>query len=326
LLKREPGLLPTLLDHATPGDGVHSHYAATAVAVLAHPLPAHYTLPATTQTLFLRLVQKAAHAPSAESLSPVFALLQGTSTLLVGLLSTETLSRLEEQLDTILRSNHSRTSHDAGDQLRTLHCLAIMHLIALPADSERIYTDSMYETQDLLASTQVTSTAWTPAEMQKYFHGTKASKTIQLVVLQAVWACQAHSESFDDRLATLKLANFLMGAVPADLKDAWCSGNHPIVQKLQQKALACQQSKALQLHAFALICPACLSLPPSFVRLSFRPSPQFHRRKPDPAPNNAGACQPARSRAQLWSFPETENPSPRSAGQSSILRASPSVD
>ncbi|KAK0303375.1 hypothetical protein LTR01_008103 [Friedmanniomyces endolithicus] len=257
LLKREPGLLPTLLDHATPGDGVNFHYAAAAVAVLAHPLPAHYNLPATTQTLFLRLVQKAAHAPSAEFLSPVFALLQGTSTLLIGLLSTETLSRLEEQLDTILRSNHSRTSHDAGDQLRTLHCLAIMHLIALPADSERIYTDSMYETQDLLASTQVTSTAWTPAEMQKYFHGTKASKTIQLVVLQAMWACQAHSESFDDRLATLKLANFLMGAVPADLKDAWCSGNHPIVQKLQQKALACQQSKALQLHAFALICQLC---------------------------------------------------------------------
>ncbi|KAK1084565.1 hypothetical protein LTR33_002586 [Friedmanniomyces endolithicus] len=257
LLKLEPGLLPILLDRATPGDGIHVKYAAAAVAVLAHPLPAHYALPATAQTLFLRLVQKAAHTPSAESLSPVFALLQGTSTLLVGLLSKETLSRLEEQLDTILRSNHSRTSHDAGDQLRTLHCLAIMHLIAWPADSERIYTDSMYETQDLLASTQVTSTAWTPSEMQKYFHGTKASKTIQLVVLQAMWACQAHMESFDDRLATLKLANFLMGAVPADLKDAWCSGNHPIVQKLQQKALACQQSKALQLHAFALICQLC---------------------------------------------------------------------
>ncbi|KAK1092208.1 hypothetical protein LTR48_004774 [Friedmanniomyces endolithicus] len=257
LLKLEPGLLPTLLGRATPGDGIHVKYAAAAVAVLAHPLPAHYALPATAQTLFLRLVQKAAHTPSAESLSPVFALLQGTSPLLVGLLSNETLSRLEEQLDTILRSNHSRTSHDAGDQLRTLHCLAIMHLIALPTDSERIYTNSMYETQDLLASTQMTSTAWTPAEMQKYFHGTKASKTIQLVVLQAMWACQAHSESFDDRLATLKLANFLMGAVPTDLKDAWCSGNHPIVQKLQQKALACQQSKALQLHAFALICQLC---------------------------------------------------------------------
>ncbi|KAK0337760.1 hypothetical protein LTR94_003373 [Friedmanniomyces endolithicus] len=257
LLKLEPGLLPILLDHATSGDGMHLKYAAAAVSVLAHPLPAHYALPATAQTLFLRLVQKAAHVPSAESLSPVFTLLQGTSTVLVGLLSNETLSRLEEQLDTILRSNHSRTSHDAGDQLRTLHCLAIMHLIALPADSERIYTDSMYETQDLLASTQMTSTAWTPAEMQKYFHGTKASKTIQLVVLQAMWACQAHSESFDDRLATLKLANFLMGAVPTDLKDAWCSSNHPIVQKLQQKALACQQSKALQLHAFALICQLC---------------------------------------------------------------------
>ncbi|KAK0267132.1 hypothetical protein LTR35_016519 [Friedmanniomyces endolithicus] len=257
LLKLEPGLLPTLLGRATPGDGIHVKYAAAAVAVLAHPLPAHYALPATAQTLFLRLVQKAAHTPTAESLSPVFALLQGTSPLLVGLLSNETLSRLEEQLDTILRSNHSRTSHDAGDQLRTLHCLAIMHLIALPTDSERIYTNSMYETQDLLASTQMTSTAWTPAEMQKYFHGTKASKTIQLVVLQAMWACQAHSESFDDRLATLKLANFLMGAVPTDLKDAWCSGNHPIVQKLQQKALACQQSKALQLHAFALICQLC---------------------------------------------------------------------
>ncbi len=47
----------------------------------------------------------------------------------------------------------------------------------------------------------------------------------------------------------------------------------------------------------------------------FRPSPPSHM-KPDPAPN-AGACQPARSRAhhQLWSFPETASLSPRRAGQ-----------
>ncbi|KAK5717176.1 hypothetical protein LTR15_009065 [Elasticomyces elasticus] len=257
LLKQEPTLLPVLLEQATPHDGVHPKYTAAAVAMLAHPLPDHYALPATAQMLFLRLVEAAAEVPSAEALKPVFSLLQGTSTLLVGLLSNDTLSRLEDQLDAILRSNYNRTGHDSGDPLRTLHCLAIMHLIALPADDERIWSNSVYQTQDLLASTQANTVTWSPVEMQKYFNDTKAPKTLQLVVLQVMWACQASSESFDDRLATLKLANVLMNAVPTELKDAWCSSNNAVVQRLQQKALACHQSKELQLHAYALICQLC---------------------------------------------------------------------
>ncbi|KAK3071851.1 hypothetical protein LTR53_007913 [Teratosphaeriaceae sp. CCFEE 6253] len=189
---------------------------------------------------------------------PVYSILKGTAGLLVGLLSPDSLSRLEAQLDTILRSNHNRSSHDAGDQLRTLHCLAIMHLVASTAHEHPALTSSFYETQELLASTQPGTEAWTPAETLKYFtSASKVPKTIQLIVLQAMWACQAHAESFDDRLATLRLANELMGAIPDDLKDAWCACNNNVVQKLQQKALICHQSKVIQLYAFAFISQLC---------------------------------------------------------------------
>lgn len=257
-LKGHPRLLPDLVDKAVSQNDVHSKYMLATVALLWHPLPPAYALPASVQNLFLRLVDKAAEDGAVESLKPVYSLLEGTSTLLVGILSDASLGRLESQLDSILRGNHSRASHAVEDHLRTLYCLSIMHIVSSVPEDARATNDSFCDTQDLLASTRTDDDAWSPDGMRAYFSDSaKAAKTVQLVVLQAMWACQAREAFVEDRALTLTLARSLIEAVSEEARDVWCSTNGAIAHRLQQKALACNADKALQIQAFAFLCQLC---------------------------------------------------------------------
>ncbi|KAK4543455.1 hypothetical protein LTR36_005598 [Oleoguttula mirabilis] len=265
LLQREPTLLSDLVEQALKTDHGRTKYSTAAVSMLSHPLPDDITLPSGVQGLFLRLVDRAVEIPSAATVTPVYSLLQGTSTLLLGLLSKETLSHFEEQLLDILFNSSRRSNHD-GDQLLTLRCLAIMKLVATAADDQLMLTNSFYQTQELLASTQATSPRRNAAEMRKFFMGSgQVPKTITLLVLQSMWACQATGESLDERREALRLANDLMTVIPSELRDQWCASNTTVIQKLQHKALACEAEHSLQLQAFGLISQLCK---PVFLQMS----------------------------------------------------------
>ncbi|KAK5117493.1 hypothetical protein LTR85_008878 [Meristemomyces frigidus] len=257
LLKHEPTLLSDVVAQALKTDHGRTKYSTAAVAMLSHPLPTDITLPSAVQMLFLRLVERAADSPSALTLTPVYSLLQGTSTLLLGLLSNETLAGFEEQLLGILFSS-SRRSNPEGDQLLTLRCLAIMKVVATAADDQLNLTNSFYETQELLASTQPTSPRWNAAEMRKFFTSSaQVPKTITLLVLQSMWACQASRDHMEECNEALRLINDLMAVIPAELRDQWCASNTPVVQKLQHKALSCEAGSTLQLQAFGVIAQLC---------------------------------------------------------------------
>jgi len=265
LLKLEPSLLNDLAVQATRADGLHTKYAVAAVAMLSHPLPDSCTLPAVVQTLFVHLVDRAAESPSAVTVKPLHALLQGTTTFLLGILPNEMLCRFEEQLIGILY-NSSRRSNQEADQLLTLRCLAIMRLVATGADDQLMLTNSFYETQELLASTQTTSPRWSAPGMRKFFTTPdNAPKTIKLLVLQSIMACQTTSVTIDERRETLHLANDLVAAVPGEVRDAWCSSNAAVVQKLQQKAVSCEANGSLRLQAFGFISQLCK---PVFLQMS----------------------------------------------------------
>lgn len=257
LLKREPTLLSDLVAQTLKTDHGRTKYRTAVVSMLAHPLPEHVTLPSAVQLLFLRLVDQAAESPSADTITRVYTLLQGTSTLLLGLLSNESLLRFEEQIMSILFNSSRRSSHD-GDQLLTLRCLAIMKLVTTAADSQLMLTNSFYQTQELLASTQPTSPKWNAAEMRKFFTSSSSTpKTITLLVLQSMWACQSSSHSFDERKEALRIVNDLMAAIPAELRDQWCASNTAVVQRLQHKALSCEAGCSLQLQAFGVVAQLC---------------------------------------------------------------------
>ncbi|KAF2773883.1 hypothetical protein EJ03DRAFT_370739 [Teratosphaeria nubilosa] len=257
LLKHEPKFVNELVVEALKSDGLKSKYAAATVSMLSHRLPDGVTLPSQAQTLFLRLVDNAAHKPSTATLKPVHSLLKGTSGMLLGLLSNRTLCDFEEKLFQILHNSTRRPPTDE-DPLLTLYCLAIMRIVTSASDESLMLTDSFDQTQERLASTQPTSPKWNATEMEKFFSSsTDAPRTINLLCLKTMWACATSTESLKIRLEVLRLVGDLIAAIPSEIKDTWCLTNSALMQKIQQKASACSTDGTLQVKAFAFVTQLC---------------------------------------------------------------------
>lgn len=234
VLEQYPAFLHDIISHAIKVDSADSKYVAGAVTFLSHPLPEHMTMPAEAQTLFIRQFDQAAEEPSLPNLRRVYHILKGTSSLLLGLLSSSSLHRLEEHLFDILRNNKGE------NQSLSLYCLAIIKMTACESKNDFCNSNSQYDTQELLASTQLASTSrWTPETMQQFFTDTKAQKTVQLVVLRAMLACTVStSEPFDERMESLLLANEVVAAVAPHLREIWRKANSLVVGKLQDKVMS----------------------------------------------------------------------------------------
>ncbi|KAI6951484.1 hypothetical protein KC348_g84 [Hortaea werneckii] len=264
LLRQAPGLIHELAEQATKTENARSKYTRATVAVLSHPLPDNVTLPASVQILFVRLVDNAVEHPSTATVKPLNMMLRGTSTLLLGLLSNDVLLRFESQMLGILYSS-VRKSNQETDQHLTLRCLAAISVVAKAADDRLMLTNSFYETQELLASTQQDSSRWNATEMRKFFlDGESVPKTIRLLVLQALAACSSSGGSLDERAEVLAHVNDLVAVIPQNFRDNWCAANGQMVQKIQAKAVAAEHS-GLRLKLLSFVCQVCK---PVFLQLA----------------------------------------------------------
>ncbi|KAI7493462.1 hypothetical protein KC367_g8634 [Hortaea werneckii] len=264
LLRQAPGLIHELAEQATKTEHARSRYTRATVAVLSHPLPENVTLPAPVQILFVRLVDNAVESPSTATVKPLNMMLRGTSTLLLGLLSNDVLLRFESHMLGILYSSVRRPNQET-DQHLTLRCLAVISVVAKAADDRLMLTNSFYETQELLASTQPDSSRWNATEMRKFFlDGESVPKTIRLLVLQALSACSSSGGSLDERAEVLSHVNDLVAVIPQNFRDNWCAANGQMIQKLQAKAVAAEHSE-LRLQLLSFVCQLCK---PFFLQLA----------------------------------------------------------
>ena len=247
-LRLEPTLLRDIVAKAAKSADVHSKYTATAAAMLSHPLPKDASLPTEIQTLFVRCFEQATEEPSVHSIKPVYEMLKGTSDMLLSLLSSSVLLRFEEQLFSILKNVKG------DNQSLCLYCLAIMKVLSTSSDERMAGFAESYDTQELLASTHITPSRWTADGIQQFFTGSKAQKTMQLIVLRAMWACTTTTgEPLDERIESLKLANEIIVAVPEDVRETWRKANALIARKLEEKVLAPTLEVSLRLESICFL-------------------------------------------------------------------------
>lgn len=248
--QQESSLLFEIVSRAVDGADESWKFSAAAIAMLSHPLPDRTTLPASSQSLFLGVLDHAAQEPAARSIRPAYLLLKGAMAPLIGLLSNDLLRRLETQLLNIIRSTKT-----AEGNCFSLYTLATMKcLISANEDSTFHSSASFCNTQELLASTPG-SPRWEPKALQQFFSGDKAHKTLQLIVLRVLWACNANGdESIDEMLETLSLANELVTSVPMALRQSWCNENRMIARKLQEKVVQPDLADSIRLHAGLFLC------------------------------------------------------------------------
>jgi uncharacterized protein YsxB (DUF464 family) len=187
-------------------------------------------MPADAQLLFVQLFDFAAQNPSMATIKPVYQLLNGSASHLLGILSNQVLVKLEDQIFELLRTIKGDTTP------LSLYCLAILRVMLAASDEDFRFSVSSYDTQELLASTQLTASHWTPDAVKQFFYESKAQRTMQLLALRAMWACAASSvELLDERLESIKLANEIISAVPSDIRETWRKSNAMLVRKLEEK-------------------------------------------------------------------------------------------
>ncbi|KAF7196794.1 hypothetical protein HII31_01712 [Pseudocercospora fuligena] len=249
-LHQEPTLLHSVVAQTVKSGDLRSKYAKASVALLSTPLPDTIALPAEAQTLFVNFVENAARSPSAANIEPVYLILHGTGSLLLGILSSDVLAKFEEHLLDILRNV-------SGTSALSLYCLSIMNIVCCSMDPEFRLTNSSYNTQDFLASTP-TSSRWKSEAMQQFFTGSKAQKSTQLVVLLVLWATKTEtSDSWDERTKALVLSLEVLSAIPVDLRKIWCTGNPMLVRKLQERLCSeelASAHKTLALRFIGMLC------------------------------------------------------------------------
>ncbi|KAM3422416.1 hypothetical protein BST61_g2767 [Cercospora zeina] len=252
LLRQEPTLLHSAVARAIKCAQDNSKYVRASVALLSLPLPETVALPAEAQTLFIQLVEEAAKRPCPATIQPIYLILSGTRGLLPGVLSSETMSRLEDHLLEILKNSSS-----TPDGCLSLYCLSIMHLVCASTDPEFRLTASSYNTQDFLASTPVCS-RWKSEAMQQFFTGTKAQRSIQLVVLSAYLAAKATaSDCTPEKVNALVLANEIIAAIPLDIRKIWTMANTGMVRKLQERLCAEDIERSIRTLALRFVGKLC---------------------------------------------------------------------
>ncbi|CAK1358767.1 unnamed protein product [Cercospora beticola] len=252
LLRQEPTLLHSAVARAITSGKDNSKYARASVALLSLPLPDTVALPAEAQTLFIQLVEEAAKRPCPATIQPIYLILSGTGSLLLGVLSSETMSRFEDQILEILKNSSS-----TPDGCLSLYCLSIMNLVCASTDPEFRLTSSSYNTQDFLASTPVSS-RWKSEAMQQFFTGTKAQKSIQLVVLSAYLAAKATpSDCTPEKIKALILANEIIAAIPLDIRKIWAMANTGMVRKLQERLCAGDVERRIKTLALRFVGKLC---------------------------------------------------------------------
>ncbi|GAB7359541.1 hypothetical protein MBLNU230_g6729t1 [Neophaeotheca triangularis] len=248
MLAREPCLLEWLVQEAVKPTDLVTKYAVPAISILSQPLPRDMPCPAGVQTLFIRLFDHAAKHPSAATVKPIYKILKGAGPLLVNLLSHQTMSKFEEHVFSILQ-NHVKGMQD---DCLNIYCLAIMKLLTTSPELALRSSSQRYDTQDFFASASCSTPKWRSDEMEQFFHGSKGHRTMQLVVLQALWICRSATKAtISEACENLVIANEVVDAVPTETKKAWTGANGAITGKLLEKLMAAEADPRVQLHGLS---------------------------------------------------------------------------
>lgn len=154
------------------------------------------SLPATADAFFIMIVGEAISSPSATSLTAAYDLLSGACQHLPTILPSKEWLNLEESLTKIVKS-----SKTIQDQSLSLICLGILRALAVHGPKTH--------------AVEVSNPA-------SFFNGSKALKSLNLAILQAIWVSKpANHIARVDTLRSLTITTQVICAMPKDELQNW---------------------------------------------------------------------------------------------------------
>lgn len=220
-------------------------YLELCVRLLSRSLPEHIPLPASAQSFFLRVFERATQSPSVSTLQPVYSMLSGACRKLPCLLPTEVRQQFDRELCHILSSNGT-----GQNSMLLLWCFGIVILVEHPEKFDEPL-DSGFEQP---ASTAGLETQWKTASGRKLFGSTNGLyKTINLTYLSVIWAIKGDVGVTDaEAIEGIRIAVRTLQFVDREARESWSSSSalaKNIFPKLPVKILRPGISPAIQLKA-----------------------------------------------------------------------------
>ncbi|KAJ4992727.1 hypothetical protein SVAN01_01773 [Stagonosporopsis vannaccii] len=180
LLLHSPGLLNALLTKAISSQRDFNDYLGLCVQLLSRPLPEFVPLPASAQSFFLLVFERATQNPDVSTLKPVYSMLNGACRKLLNLLPPEVRQQFDRELCHILSSNGTGLN-----SMLLLWCFGIIILAEHPEE----FADSAFCEVARPDWTGGVETQWRTASGRKLFGSPNGlHKTINLTYLSVIWA------------------------------------------------------------------------------------------------------------------------------------------
>ena len=245
LLIRDPSILSLLLDKASSSDLPSAGLEDLCIRMLSDPLPVTYAIPASIHAFYTKLVKRTISYPSVSTIQPLYSIVKGVGTKYLASMSDDLSTRLQRSLIELLKG--------IKDHVASLLCLAIF--ARLSANSHPISPQDGSSSPETLASetSTITDTKSIPSQARNLFVGRRASKALELAILQAITACSENHDSID--LASheiLAVATAVVKAIDAGDRGAWIKKSAQTIQKYRERLLRHEVSDVSRLAGFEL--------------------------------------------------------------------------
>ncbi|KAL8951422.1 MAG: hypothetical protein Q9222_002613 [Ikaeria aurantiellina] len=204
--------------------------SAICTNLLSSPSP--LASPRTISAFLEKLLEKAIQSPCADTIRPIYKILAGTGSHLLEAIPPSTTARLQEQFKKMLQ-NFELEDHSAN-----LFCLATLALmsstqVAVSSPEGGSSSRLLDELADVPARTRNSGMA------RQYFVSKRASKTLDLVVLIAVFLCSKnHHLGVPKAIENLRLACVIITAIDDAERLAWLQSDKGKVRKLVERIIA----------------------------------------------------------------------------------------
>ncbi|OCL03512.1 hypothetical protein AOQ84DRAFT_145908 [Glonium stellatum] len=205
--------------HPVEGSLSQPQYFSICVRFLSQPLPELLPLPASAQTFFIHVFEKAVKSPSVSTLGPIHSMLNGACQELLGILPNNTRIDFDDQLCRILLSNSAQQ-----DSMLLLWCFGIA-LLAENSSDVGTPVGSILEPASCAPtpSQEHPEPKWRTPAARKLFGSAKSQmKTLTMTVLSVIWACKGEvGVSNADAIEGIRIAVKTIQAIDPEIRRTW---------------------------------------------------------------------------------------------------------
>ncbi|KAL8783977.1 MAG: hypothetical protein Q9213_004228 [Squamulea squamosa] len=181
-----------------------------------------------------KLLNNAAQSPCADNIRPVYIILSGCGSHLLGTLPSDVIARTQEQFKNLLHT----VKFGLDDNCANLFCLAVLAVIS-EGENRKPMQEQEPSPPPAARTPMTVESASGFNEARQFFVSKRATKTMDLVVLKMIYACSKSCKlNTSEIVESLQLSNMILRAIDDVDRASWMARSQVKVSKLIEKVIS----------------------------------------------------------------------------------------